>query len=62
MLAVRRPSEAETVAPRCGRWRREWVSKLGDAALGASDESNFMSDQEFIPDGGVSTLMAAFPA
>ena len=33
-----------------------------DAALGASDESKFLSDQEFIPDGGVSTLMAAFPA
>ena len=33
-----------------------------DAALGASDESNFMSDQEFIPDCGISTLMAAFPA
>ena len=31
MLAVRRPSEAETGAPRCGRWQREWVSKFGDA-------------------------------
>ena len=28
----------------------------------ASDESKFMSGQEFIPDGGISTLMAPFPA
>jgi NAD(P)-dependent dehydrogenase (short-subunit alcohol dehydrogenase family) len=27
----------------------------------ASDESKFVSGQEFVPDGGISTLMASFP-